>query len=389
MTGLMSRWGFFFAIHAFAIHAAGTGYRVSIGYQSIDFAFDPAAIGLVAATLAAPPIFASLQAGIWADRFGGYLVTVVGDLLVAISCLITLLILTPVALFVGAALHGIGMLLSLLGQQALVGASVPPEQAERAFGNLFTANAIGQGAGPLAATGLATIATGWTTAVSGFVAAFALALTAVAAAPFIYRRGSASSAGTAQPRAAHAIRTVSETKGAWPVIFLNAVLIAVVDILSIFLPMWGQERAIPPAIVGLLLAVRAGASILIRIFMAPIVALVGRARLLTLCTILMAVGFGGLTQLGVIAASGCMVLIGIGIGLSSPITLAWLSVNVPAHIRGSAMGIRMTANRVAQAALPAAMGAVSGGTTTIFAASALCVAGATLLIGRIPFRNRT
>lgn len=388
MTGNLRRWSFFVALHALAIHAAATGFRVSVSYQSIDLGFGPAMIGLVAATLAIPPAVTSLNAGLWADRSGGFLVLLVGDILFVISCLLPLTMPTPLVLFVGAAMHGLGLLLSIIGQQALIGAIVEPKDSERAFGSLFTANAIGQGIGPLAATGLASMATSWSAAFSGFLATLALAVLALASAPLIRRSGTASVALDERQKVRQAVRIVSQTRGAWPIIMLNAVVLGIIDVLSVFLPMWGQERMVPPAVIGMLLALRAAASILIRTLMKRIIVFFGRRRLLLLCSALVAAGCGGLSLLDVALAPLCMILIGIGGGLSAPISLAWLAVNVPAHVRGSAMGVRLTANRIVQALLPVAVGTVSGGTTTIFATCALLAAGTALLVRRIPFNLR-
>src|SRR5690606_31647506 len=53
-----------------------------------------------------------------------------------------------------------------------------------------------------------------------------------------------------------------------------------------------------------------------------------------------------------------MVVIGLGLGLGQPLTMAWVAARAPKAMRGLALGIRLSGNRLGQLVLPAAAGLV-------------------------------
>ncbi|MER8826789.1 hypothetical protein NKH73_12300 [Mesorhizobium sp. M0938] len=77
---------------------------------------------------------------------------------------------------------------------------------------------------------------------------------------------------------------------------------------------------------------------------------------------------------------------GLGLGVGVPLTLAWISDIVPNGVRGSALSLHLSANRVGQAALPVAVGAVAAGVGAggvILTTSAALLASATFSAHRL------
>ena len=75
-----------------------------------------------------------------------------------------------------------------------------------------------------------------------------------------------------------------------------------------------------------------------------------------------------------------VVLLGLGLGVGQPLTMSWLAEMAPAGLRGRAMSLRLTGNRLGQVLLPSAAGllAVGWGAAAVLwaTAAALTVAGA-------------
>jgi MFS family permease len=64
------------------------------------------------------------------------------------------------------------------------------------------------------------------------------------------------------------------------------------------------------------------------------------------------------TDFWIIAA--ILAVAGFAMGIGQPMTMAWVSRISPAHMRGLAISIRLTANRFGQVVAPAAAGLIAG-----------------------------
>jgi cyanate permease len=71
-------------------------------------------------------------------------------------------------------------------------------------------------------------------------------------------------------------------------------VLSATDILTAYLPVIGEHRGIAPATIGLLLSLRAAATIACRLVMTPMIRLLGRTELMTVTCLL-----GGLLCAGV------------------------------------------------------------------------------------------
>jgi MFS family permease len=79
--------------------------------------------------------------------------------------------------------------------------------------------------------------------------------------------------------------------------------------------------------------------------------------------------------------------VGFGLGLGQPLTMSWVATRAPFDIRATAIGVRLSANRLGQFAVPATIGFVAGvaGLTAIFWSLAAMLAVAGFAIVRSPF----
>jgi MFS family permease len=159
-----------------------------------------------------------------------------------------------------------------------------------------------------------------------------------------------------------------------------------VDILVLYLPVYGAANAIPVETIGLLLSARAGASMLARILMLPLRRLLGRRRLLVASMVVPAIVLASLPfsggNLAVLVLS--MFVIGAGLGLGQPLTLSWVADRAPDGIRGTAIGVRLTANRFGQVALPAivALAVGAAGISAIFGSLSILLGVSAIQVAR-------
>jgi MFS family permease len=122
-------------------------------------------------------------------------------------------------------------------------------------------------------------------------------------------------------------------------------------------------------VIGILLAIRAAASLASRIGIGALVRRVGRLRLITISAGAAAAALAGLTfthdvvPLGVLSA-----VVGAGLGFGQPLSMTIVVQLVPTYARATALAIRLTGNRIGQVAAPAAAGLIAGraGASSVF-----------------------
>ena len=108
--------------------------------------------------------------------------------------------------------------------------------------------------------------------------------------------------------------------------------------------------------------------------MLPLIRLLGRRRLLALSIVMPAVSLAAFPLLDApFLLYTAMVLTGFGLGLGQPITLSWVVSQAPVDVRGTAIGVRLSGNRLGQTVLPVGIGAIAGGAgvTAVFTSLAV------------------
>jgi MFS family permease len=186
-----------------------------------------------------------------------------------------------------------------------------------------------------------------------------------------------------------AVRRVLRVPSIPQAMLASLAVLSCIDILTVYLPLYGEANAIPVATIGLLLAVRGGASMAARAIMLPLRNRFGRRTLLigsmlwaaAMLTVLPFAG-GSIPTL-VVAIAG----IGFALGLCQPLTMTWVATQAPVEIRGTAIGVRLSANRFGQFAIPAVAGLVAGaaGLTVIFVSLGGLLAVSAALVTRAAF----
>jgi MFS family permease len=352
--------------------------RPTTAYRAIELGVPTAWLGVLTASFAVVPLFVAVPSGQATDRFGERRVMLVGSVLLLLSGGVFLVPgLGAAGLVLGSVVLGTGHLFSVVGQQAAVANSAGPGTFDTAFGYYTFAASLGQAIGPalitLAGGAEAIPHTGVIFAVATGLAATLLPCTLLLRLPERERTAGSSETG--------GLRTLLRLPGLVRALLISCVVLAAVDITLVYLPALGADHGLAAGFVGLLLTLRAVASMTSRLFLGRLVRLVGRRRLMIVCVALSAAAMAAVgLPLPPAATAALVVLLGLGLGVGQPLTMSWLAEVAPPGLRGRAMSLRLTGNRLGQVLIPSTVGLVAAGVGAAgvlwATAGALAVAGA-------------
>jgi hypothetical protein len=225
-----------------------------------------------------------------------------------------------------------------------------PHAMDRVFGNYMVASAIGQGVGPYMvgwAGGAATIPPTGQMFMVGLVMAivtFAIALTIRPARALPHH----AEGGELIP-----VKSLLGVPGLNAVIIAGVFIVAAQDLVVIYLPILGAERAIDVNVIGVLLTVRAALSMVSRVIYARMVVMFGREPLMVTCIVVAAIAFAALAvPMPLWAMFLAMGVVGFSLGIATTLSVTTVVDRTPVRARGTANSLRIMGNRIGQVSLP-------------------------------------
>jgi MFS family permease len=347
--------------------------RILTSYRALDEGYGPGMIGLLSAAFSLLPVLLTVTLGRMNDRGGLGKVILVGAFGTLAACLVFWL--GPVSLgtlFLASTLLGIGQTAVLAGLQVATMHASTRAHRDAVLGNYMVAVSLGQAIGPMI-VGFGQYL-GDVSAVP-VLGAVLLVLTTALVARNLPRPRATGDAPVAR------LKDIAATRGLWWIVVFGSLCVTAQDLLLAFLPVYGVERGLTPATVGLLLTARAIAAMVARLLFGKAVRRLGQMRLALLSA---ALGGGAMLvmvfPLPVLALGAVMVTIGLGLGIALTCSVSLTMEIAPPRARGTALSIRMTAIRLAQFALPLGAGLVvaplgAGGTFALSGVAILCAAG--------------
>lgn len=346
--------------------------RPLISYKVLALGGDSVSIGVTSASFALVPVAAALWLGRISDRHRSLrgLVTI-GAVLLAVGPFVLAVSPSLVLVIVASALSGMGQLCFVIAGQSAIARFIPANLLDAAFGWFTASVAVGQMVGPL----LAGLAMGSAEGVPAGMrltdantALLMAGIISVLAVPFAVGTAAKRAPGDRIDAKSPAKRDGFSALLRYPTVRTNMVaslaLLATTDILVAFLPLLGEEKGVPPLIIGVLLATRAAASIASRLLLPVLLTRCSQAAL-----VLVSLAGAGTTlalvpwllELSWIAGA-LLAIGGFFLGLGQPITMALVTQAVPPPSRGAALALRLLGNRVGQVGLPAAAGLLAAPT---------------------------
>lgn len=332
--------------------------RPAVSYRALSMGADERAIGIIAGVYALLPLFAAVPLGRRTDHGRCAPLLPVGVVLISGGCALSGTAGSLGALAAWSGVMGLGHLCFVIGAQSIVARQSAPDEQDRNFGHFTIGASLGQLIGPIAAGSLIGGNMGRTSAlallVSGAVAAVSLTS--------LWRIEHARPAGVSPKRGDKVpVLGILRTRGVPAGIFISLAVLSATDILTAYLPVVGEHRGIAPATVGVLLSLRAAATIACRLVMTPLINLLGRTVLIVVTCLLAAVLCAGIAlPVPVWGLVVMLVLLGFCLGVGQPLSMTTVVQAAPEGARSTALALRLTGNRLGQVAAPAGAGLIAG-----------------------------
>lgn len=333
------------------------GVRPLAGYRAVEMGASAFEVGLLASAFAGGALLLAVPGGRLIDRVGPGPVIVIASLLLPTSMVAAVLAVSMPLLLVSASMFGVGQILAVVALQSAVARNRTTSQLDRVFGWLTAGTSVGQVFGPLLALTLpGLVSTGATTVGLLLLLGFSAVVGVGGVIVGIRLRNGVPHVRESRDRSSATILRVP----GMPVAFIaSGVVLACLDLLTVFLPLWAAENGVPRFAAGLLLATRGAVSLASRMGLASLARRVSRRILIVVSTCAGATAFALLPSLDFWGAMVAMVVVGFGFGLVQPLTLTWVASVVSPPVRGSALGLRMMSNRLVQVVLPLGIGVLS------------------------------
>jgi MFS family permease len=353
--------------------------RVTTSYRAVELHLSIVWLGLIAATFAIFPILIAVRVGRVIDRGFDAQVTWTGASFFLAAAVGFSLWSSPQGLLVFSTVMGIGHIMLMASQQLLCVRAAGPRSLESVFGNYMVAGAIGQGIGPYVVGffgGAAAVPpTRHLFTVAAVLAATSLAVT-------LTMRPRRERPAVIPDSEIVPISQLLRVPGLAIVVIAGVILVSSSDIIVIYVPLIGAERHIDVHDIGLLLTVRAAASMLARLFYPRLVARAGRWPLMVGSTIACALGYAAIAApLPLWAMHAAIAVMGFSFGLASTLSITIVVNMTTAGAQGTANSIRIMANRAGQFVMPFGAGLVAaatglGGLFLLLAGAIAAAAGA-------------
>ena len=361
-----SRWLLLILLNSAFIQAGVYVVRPMVSYRALELGADAVLVGFIGSAFAIAPLIFAIVMGKWVDRGRDGTALLIGS---SVSMLVTIALVLVESLpflFLAMPLLGIGHLFAMLGGQTMIANRSEDKKYEKNFGLLTFYASVGHAFGPFVGGILAD--RGGIEVEENSALIFAVVLFVLAALSVIPLAKKGKILQRDEQLSGSAVKKVLAVKGYKSAIFVAGSSTAVVDVILIFLPVLGRELGFGSAQIGILLAIRAVASMGVRVVLGRISDRYGMKFILNggaLVTMLGTIALAFITDFTILAIA--IAITGFAMGIGQPATMAWVSrISYPEH-RGLAISIRLTSNRLGQVLVPAVAGTIaSAGIGSVF-----------------------
>lgn len=360
--------------------SAFRGSRVVLSLFAIELGAPQVSIGALIAMYSVFPMLTGLYAGHVSDRLGVGRPMAYGSIGMSLGMLVPYLWPSMAALYVSAALIGASHVFYNVSVQNLVGYLSTPEDRTRNFSNYGLVMASGNLIGPLAA--------GIFIDHLGHANSYALlALMPLVTVGIISRAKGIRAAGKSgeEGDGLAAARELMRDRALRRTLLASGIVLTGNDLFQFYMPIYGASIGLSATMIGVILALFAAASFIVRLVLPALAKKHGEETLLTLSLFLGAATFlvfpfvTSVLFLALIAFS-----LGLALGCSQPLSVTLTFARAPHGRSGQALGLRMTINNFTHVAVPLFFGTVGSvlGIVPVFLANAAMLAGGGMLSRR-------
>jgi MFS family permease len=367
-------------------HVAFSGVRVSLTLSAVHLHAPTFQVGLVLSLISLVPMLLAIPGGRWIDRIGARMPMMAGTALIVVGVLLPFAWMSMVSLPLCAVLVGVGFLPFHLGIQKLISELGTPDDRRHNLSLMAIGFSVSAFLGPTSAGFL----------IDGLGHRFAfgsLALLPLAALLWLRRVGERIPGGrlappdTSQKMRIRDLLASPELRRLYVVV---ALISSAWDVHQFLVPLYGARIGLSASGIGLILGAFAIATMVVRMVVPLFLMDVSEWKAILVA---MAVAgavyavYPGFTSLE--ALLGLSFVLGLGLGVSQPMTLSILARSAPASRLGEATGLRLMLVNGTQTVLPSAFGALGGvfGVAGLFWGMALLLGGGLVGVGRAVLRS--
>jgi MFS family permease len=368
---------FCFVLIAFNVFTYGAT-RVATTLYAIKLGAQPFSIGMLAATFAVFPVLLSWQAGKLTDRFGTRWPVMLGASANAMVLFVLFIAPSLLAVFLCAAIFGIGCMFYSISMQHLVGSISSVQDRTRNFSNSAIVVSGANAAAPLA-TGL--FIDHW-----GHVASFLMIAILMLMPVFILAvMGARLPGGSTASTPAAGIRDTLTNPALWPILAASSLAQCTLDMFQAYMPVYGVSRGHSASAIGIVLAASAIGGLLGRLLLTRLISWSREEKVLAYA---LAVGACGCVVIpgfdSVSALSAVSFVFGFGLYCSQPVALTLIYSRSPRGRAGQALGLRFAMDNAAKMVGPVVLGAAASaiGLAAVFWISAAMLGVGSMLVRR-------
>lgn len=331
---------------------------VAIPVYALDLDASPLELGAIFAAPAVLPLFFAIPMGGFVTRRGGRLSIIVGALTAAVGVCLILVFPSIIGLLAAQLLIGIAQMQMVLAAQTVVSSLGTCKTLENYFGWYTTWLSGGQVLGPLLAGGLIDL---YGTAEPAF---YVMALLSVAGAFLALGLVGDARQGRSTSRAVSGFRAqgrlLKTCRGVQVSIAVTMAAMFALTAHGSYLPVYLDGLGMEASTIGFLVSLRAIASMLVRPFTSRIISILGGRETTVLVSVAaMTIGLAFTGSVHTVVILGILsALVGIGAGLSQPLSMVLLAESVNSEQRSGALGMRLMGNRAVKLVAPLVFGAV-------------------------------
>ncbi|MGO3158973.1 MULTISPECIES: MFS transporter [unclassified Halomonas] len=341
-----------------SVFVSQTMLLISVPLRALDLGASPSLVGIILSAPYLLPLVFAIPLGGVVSRIGPQKMFFIGATGMILGPLLSLMSPTFLGLLATQVTIGLTHVVMVIAAQSVVAGLGRGRTLERYFGWYTMCLSGGQLIGPLLAGYLIdTLSINWVFVVISAVPAIGL----MSSCFFV---GNARS-GHATPRSLLGYRAqaslLRENVGVQMSLTVTIAVLFALGAHAAFLPVYLEELTFSATLIGVLVSTRALAAMLIRPIMPQVIqALGGRARAMIASVAAVAMGLmwtgmtGNAWSLAMLA-----VILGLGSGISQPLSMVILAEHVHPEQRSSALGMRLMGNRGAQVLAPLLLGIIA------------------------------
>jgi predicted MFS family arabinose efflux permease len=279
------------------------------------------------------------------------------------------------ALFAAASILGFSFALYNVSLQNLIGLISGPEKRTQNFSNFGLAQAIASFVGPLL------VGFGIDHAGYGLTCMY-FAILSIVPVAMLGMWGHSLPPGNRRAADAGGVLHTLKDPGLWRILATGSLVVEGIELYQFYLPVYGHAIDLSASAIGVVVAMFAAASFVVRLVMPLILGRLSQERILAYSFYVAAAGFLMLPFFkSALALSAISFLIGLGLGCGQPITMTLAFSNSVAGRSGEVMGLRVTINNLTRVIVPVIFGSIGQlfGMFAVFGVSALMLGGGGVL----------